>query len=202
MTHSVATELGYKVIQQSEYSCMPWKNGLGETFEIVVNQNQQGQRFRISQATVVEDGIFSDFSGLDRTLVLLSGEGMRLSHRSVEDISTHTQLNAALDIARFAGGDHTYAELTNGRIEDLNIMVRETDTLSKVQVCFAPESMTITGDNRSLINAFYANQTCVITTELTGHLSLNAHSFLLIGQACELQLHQGSGVFIQIYPKP
>ena len=188
----------YKIIQQSTYKRMPWKNGLGDTLEILVNEDEHGQRFRISQAAVVEDGLFSDFQGLHRTLVLLNGEGMALSHQNEAAIHTETQLSTLLDMARFAGGEKTYAELTNGPIEDLNVMVRETDTLSKVEACFAPHTINLTSDVRCLLRAFYANQACTITVDATEILQLHADSFLLIEQAQQLHLSLGSGVFIQV----
>ena len=68
------------VIKQSGYKRMPWKNGLGETLEIYTLEDTTGLRLRISQAAVVADCIFSEFRGLHRSLVLLSGEGMTLKH--------------------------------------------------------------------------------------------------------------------------
>ena len=193
MTDDSALSTSYKIIPQSSYQRMPWKNGLGETLEIMVGEDQRGQRFRISQAAVVDDGAFSDFQGMHRTLVLLSGEGMTLSHQNTEH-----QLNTPLDIARFAGGDKTNAELTNGPIEDLNVMVRETDTRSAVAACFATETISLSSDARCLLRAFYANQACTITVDATEIVQLPAHSFLLIEQAQQLHLSQGSGVLIQI----
>lgn len=107
---------------------MPWKNGLGETLEIERFDDAKGLAFRISQAAVVEDGEFSDFSGLHRTLVLISGVGMTLTH---SDSDQH-ELVRLLDMAKFSGGEVTQAKLHHGAIEDLNIMVREGDFLAEV----------------------------------------------------------------------
>ena len=198
MTDNSTLSTSYKIIQQSSYKRMPWKNGLGETLEILVSEDQHGLRFRISQAAVVDDGVFSDFQGMHRTLVLLSGEGLALSHQDTAANRTEHQLKTILDMASFAGGDTTYAELANGRIEDLNIMVRETDTLSEVAACFAPHTLSLASGARCLLRAFYANQACTIAVDEADKLQLHAHSFLLIEQAQQLHVSHGSGVFIKI----
>ena len=192
----------YKIIQQSSYKRMPWKNGLGETLEILLSEDDHGQRFRISQAAVVQDGVFSDFQGMHRTLVLLSGDGIALSLENTAAKQSRFELNTILDMARFAGGDKTYAELSNGRIEDLNVMVREADTLSEVEACFAQHTINLSADVRCLLRAFYANQTCTIELDATQNLQLHAHSFLIIEQAAQLHLSKGSGVFIQVLAEP
>ena len=198
MTNNSALTTGYKIIEQRRYKRMPWKNGLGETLEILVDEDQHGQRFRISQAAVVEDGVFSDFQGMHRTLVLLSGQGIALAHKNSAGNDSRIVLSAVLDMARFAGGDKTHAELINGRIEDLNIMVRITDTLSEVAVCVAPRTISLPSDEQCLLRAFYANQACVTTVDAKEELQLLAHSILILEQAQQLHLSQGSGVFIQV----
>ena len=118
----------FQIITANNFKNMPWKNGLGSTLEIKRYNDKNGQRFRISKAAVVEDGLFSDFSGQERTLVLLSGKGMMLNHKGQHGESSH-RLKKTLDMARFSGGNETYAILENNTpIEDLNIMVRAKDT--------------------------------------------------------------------------
>ncbi|WCN11707.1 hypothetical protein GV054_01050 [Marinomonas mediterranea] len=121
----------YQITPSSSFKRMPWKNGLGETLEIIREDDEQGVLFRISQASVVEDGMFSDFSGLQRTLVLLSGKGMTLSHSG--EFSSENVLQAPLDTACFYGGDESIATLHSGAIEDLNIMVRKGAFKAHVQ---------------------------------------------------------------------
>ncbi|SHF77413.1 hypothetical protein SAMN02745753_02613 [Marinomonas polaris DSM 16579] len=205
------TSLPYQIIAQSDYQRMPWKNGLGETLEIQRHEDESGLRFRISQASVVEDGVFSDFSGLHRTLVLLSGEGMTLEHAVKNKNSSHTnKLSNALDIARFSGGDETYATLKSGKIEDLNIMVRETDTQANVQAFTAPCSLlfsnnsTLFSNNSTLFSnddflfcGFYVCEDGVLEIENTV-LTISAHSMVIFSQNANAKLTKGSGVFINI----
>ncbi|PYF81070.1 MULTISPECIES: HutD family protein [Marinomonas] len=184
------------IIEQSQYQRMPWKNGLGETLEIQRHEDEIGLRFRISQASVVEDGVFSDFSGLHRTLVLLSGEGMNLEHKSGSKRQLNT-LNKPLDMARFSGGDETRATLKNGKIEDLNIMVRDTDTQAIVQACTAPHSLSFTNDD-TLFSGFYAIEDSVLATEKTDALQVKAHSMVIGTESRNATLKNGRGVFIKI----
>ncbi|MGI4858448.1 MAG: HutD/Ves family protein, partial [Janthinobacterium lividum] len=58
-----------------------WKNGGGTTSEIAVwprAASFDAFVWRVSVAEIAQDGAFSDFPGVDRTIVLLSGAGMDL----------------------------------------------------------------------------------------------------------------------------
>ena len=182
---------------------MPWKNGLGETLEIHLAEDADGVRFRISQAVVVEDGVFSDFSGLHRTLVLLSGNGMKLSHKTELNAQTENTLKSPLDMALFSGGAQTVATLTDGCIEDLNIMVRETDTKAKVIPFFAPHTIEITNNETILFAGFYTNQDCVLSIKEEAFnaelLTVEAQSFVYFNANNIMTLVSGSGVFIQVF---
>ncbi|WED27578.1 HutD family protein [Vibrio sp. DW001] len=199
----------FQVIMKSEYKCMPWKNGLGKTFEIQRSDDQNGLRFRISQARVIDNGLFSDFSGLHRTLVLLSGNGMTLEHKSQSHNHSYT-LNNPLDIARFSGGDKTYATLKNEAIEDLNIMVREVDTQAKVSAVTSGQLLMLSDSDDHVFSAFYANNACTIypnvNTVETQSIHLPAGSLLCLRDD-EVLLERGflvtdgNGVLIEISGK-
>ena len=155
-------QFAVQLICQEQFHRMPWKNGKGETLELLCQQDEQGIRWRISQAAVVEDGVFSDFTGMQRILVLLSGQGMQLTHQFTE---SHN-LTQPLDMARFAGFEHTVASLTQGPIEDLNIMVRQTDTQAQVTALVANANQSLT---RQTDSYFYANE--VTEIQLTSLLA-------------------------------
>ncbi|TYL48808.1 HutD family protein [Marinomonas sp. IMCC 4694] len=181
------------IIKPAQYQRMPWKNGLGETLEIQKMEDDQGLRFRISQASVKADGVFSNFAGLHRTLVLLSGNGMTLAHSG-----KHTSvLNNPLDIARFSGGDETHATLHNGTIEDLNIMVRNSDTHAKVEAYTAPCSFSFS-NNDTLFSGFYASEDSVIEMENAEAVTIKAHSMVTFSQNAKATLTQGRGVLVCI----
>lgn len=102
---------------------MPWKNGKGETVEIAVSPpgaTVDNFDWRISMATVAEDGPFSVFDGIDRTLSVLTGEGITLS------VAGHapTTLRRETSPYGFPADRETHATLVSGPITDLNIMTR------------------------------------------------------------------------------
>ncbi len=76
--------------------------------------------WRISMATVATDGPFSSFAGIDRTLSILSGNGMNLTIEGMPPVS----LNQQSDPLRFPADVATTATLTDGPITDLNVMTR------------------------------------------------------------------------------
>lgn len=63
---------------RADYTEMPWANGKGRTVEMWREDGPQGLRFRLSMASVVEDGDFSLFPAIDRVLTVLSGPGFGL----------------------------------------------------------------------------------------------------------------------------
>src|SRR5260221_10136315 len=70
------------VLSLSDYRRIPWKNGGGYTTEIATHPPGSGFAsfaWRISVADIEQDSPFSTFNGVDRTLVLLAGGGMRLT---------------------------------------------------------------------------------------------------------------------------
>lgn len=158
MTHK-PTPL-YSLRGQGDYRRMPWKNGLGETLEIERMEDDTGVLFRISQASVAEDGLFSDFSGLHRTLVLIQGSGMTLTHTSPEGMSLRHDLQAELDMAWFSGEDSTYSTLKDGPIEDLNIMVREGELVSRVGAVTDSQPFEFHRSKTGRFSGFYARTEC------------------------------------------
>ena len=76
-----------RILRASGHKRMPWKNGKGETIEIAVfpeGASVDTFDWRISMAPVASNGPFSVFPGIDRTLSILTGDGMMLS---VEDMA-------------------------------------------------------------------------------------------------------------------
>lgn len=102
---------------------MPWKNGGGVTTEIAVYPEGAALdtfAWRLSMASVASDGPFSHFDGIDRTLAIVEGEGLRLTiaGRAPVDLrQTSEPLAFPADVA-------TSAELIDGTVVDLNIMTR------------------------------------------------------------------------------
>ena len=76
--------------------------------------------WRVSMATVAADGPFSVFPGIDRTLAVLDGKGIRLA----VDGKTAVELTQSTAPFSFAADADVDARLVDGPITDLNIMTR------------------------------------------------------------------------------
>jgi len=108
-----------QLIPANEYQRTRWKNGLGWTREITRYPSQDDPwSWRLSIAEVDKDGPFSAFENVDRELILLSGEGMRLNFADDESVT----LNPPHDKHRFAGERELSAELISGPTQDFNVM--------------------------------------------------------------------------------
>jgi environmental stress-induced protein Ves len=109
------------LLPANEYRRERWKNGLGWTREVFRwPLDQADWDWRVSIAEVDKGGPFSSFAGVDRELVLLSGEGMRLDFADGENV----ELRPPHDRLRFAGERELAAELFNGPTQDFNLMWR------------------------------------------------------------------------------
>ena len=99
---------------------MPWSNGGGVTTECFAHREEGSDRilWRISMAGVDADGPFSHFAGYDRILVLMEGQGLRLSHRD----GTEHDLCNVYDLAYFGGDAETHASLAGGPVQDFNVI--------------------------------------------------------------------------------
>ncbi|WP_188356039.1 HutD family protein [Rhizobium rhizogenes] len=121
-----------KILRAADYKSMPWKNGGGVTVEIAVHPPTASMDefdWRISMATVAQDGPFSIFSGIDRTLAIIEGNGMALAIAG-HDPSPLTTGSAPLPFPADVPVDAT---LMDGAIVDLNIMTRRSSLKHNVQ---------------------------------------------------------------------
>lgn len=112
-----------KILRAADYRWMPWKNGGGETAEILAfppGASMDDFDWRISMADVTGDGPFSSFPGIDRTLTLLSGNGVALDI----DGQGRIVLDPSSPPHAFPGDVPVMASLTDGPVRDLNVMSR------------------------------------------------------------------------------
>jgi uncharacterized protein len=108
-----------RVIRPSEYRDMPWKNGGGVTTEIWASPPLGTFDWRVSIATVNADGPFSAFTGYERHIMTLSGEGMVL------DIEGRGKFTLEpLRPFSFSGDAKVHGSLLQGSVMDFNLMVR------------------------------------------------------------------------------
>lgn len=113
---------------------MRWKNGLGWTSELAREPADEAAEFgwRVSVAEVDADCEFSEFAGVDRSILVVSGAGMAL------DVGEGPVL-VTLDgpALAFAGEGGGRCRLLAGPIRDFNVMTRRgvyVHSLARVNV--------------------------------------------------------------------
>jgi hypothetical protein len=115
-----------RLIPAHDYRRERWRNGFGWTREIlrwsssVRPEAADDWDWRLSIAEIERDGPFSTFDGVDRELVLLHGNGVRLrfDDGEVRDVEPpHGRV-------RFAGERTVSGELIDGPTHDFNLMWR------------------------------------------------------------------------------
>jgi environmental stress-induced protein Ves len=106
---------------------MPWKNGGGETREILVSppgSSLDEMEWRVSLATVASDGPFSEFRGITRTLSVIRGAGIRLQIGPQVGFRELRELLTSSEPYTFDGESPTMGVLIDGTMVDLNVMSR------------------------------------------------------------------------------
>jgi hypothetical protein len=121
------------VLSPADYHSMPWKNGGGHTTEIATfpaGSDFASFIWRVSIAEVVQDGPFSPFPGVDRSLVLLAGGGIRLTGDEAP-----IELRTAFEPIDFSGESSLHCSLPAGPVRDFNLMVRRGAARGTIVVC-------------------------------------------------------------------
>ncbi|MGC4009248.1 MAG: HutD family protein [Pseudomonas sp.] len=108
-----------RILRAADYPAMPWKNGAGTTREIVrdAGDGLEGFGWRVSIADVGAPGPFSAFTGYQRVISVLEGEGMRLKVEGADSRDLR-----ALDAFAFDGASAVDCTLLGGAIRDFNLI--------------------------------------------------------------------------------
>src|SRR5690606_37730982 len=112
-----------RILRGQDYRRERWRNGAGYTRQVHAEPAAGGNaewNWRLSIAEIDADAPFSAFPGVDRELVLLQGNGMRLRF---DDGAVH-ELLPPHDRLRFAGERALVGELVDGPTRDFNLMWR------------------------------------------------------------------------------
>lgn len=113
-------EAGSRVISAKDYRRERWKNGAGWTREILRFPEHGNWDWRLSIAEIEQDAPFSCFEGIERELVLLQGNGLRMRF----DDGQTVELQPPYERIRFAGERAVRGELLDGPTQDFNLMWR------------------------------------------------------------------------------
>jgi len=111
-------------IQAEQVAPQAWRNGGGQTRELLAWPDAQNWQLRISRADIAASGPFSAFVGVQRWFAVLSGHGLVL-HMPTPDRHTLDDLLLPGHIpVHFDGGLAPGCTLINGPTQDLNLMAR------------------------------------------------------------------------------
>ncbi len=115
-----------RILSATGYRRMRWKNGAGWTSEILQvhgsdDRDTNDWDWRLSIAEIEADAPFSAFPGVERELVLLSGNGLRLRFDHDGAGGVH-ELLPPHDKLRFSGDRPAFGELIDGPTRDFNLM--------------------------------------------------------------------------------
>ncbi len=123
----------------SDYAKTPWKNGLGWTEQIAIHPPSADLKradflWRISTARVAQSAPFSIFAEHDRLLVILEGEGVRLSHTFEEGEESEKVELPRLEPYEFPGDVLTRCDLLDGPVQDLSVFFRKGEVMADAQI--------------------------------------------------------------------
>lgn len=112
------------IIQADSVAPQAWRNGGGQTRELLAWPDATHWQLRISRADIEASGPFSAFPGVQRWFVVMSGRGVVL-HMPTPDGHTldHVLLPGHTPL-HFDGGLAPGCTLVDGPTQDLNLMLR------------------------------------------------------------------------------
>lgn len=114
----------------------PWKNGGGSTRTLAVSPRGaplDNFDWRISVAAITADGAFSLFPGIDRSLVLVEGDSVRLTLDGARTVL----LDTANPMLWFPG-EAQVAAAVSGPTLDFNVMTRRNRCRHQLEPITAP----------------------------------------------------------------
>lgn len=138
-------------LRTAEYRRMRWANGLGWTTEIAVHPAQGALEWRVSIAEVDTDCEFSQLPGIDRSLLVLEGEGLALQLGGAPE----QPLRAGGEPLVFSGDLDTRCRLLGGPTRDFNVMTRRSHyehALTTHRVDEAPLSLSLAAGDGWLVH--------------------------------------------------
>lgn len=175
-----------QILRAADYKTMPWKNGMGSTTEIAIHPADaklDGFDWRVSMAQVASDGPFSLFADIDRTLLVLEGDGIDLSVAGCAPVRIDRE-----KIHSFPGDQPTSAKLVDGAIIDLNVMSRRNAVRHDVRRIKLAQSLDFIVSTRTIFvteqgevevvaptaTALLGTRDAIVVDETTPHLTFSA----------------------------
>lgn len=110
-----------RLIDPATHRTVPWKNGGGTATDYVVEHDRDGDvLWRIGTAEILQDGPFSDYSGVTRVFTIIQGPGVHLDFPG-----EGTRTLARDQPTRFAGAPAPFSRLRGGPATAFNLLMRD-----------------------------------------------------------------------------
>jgi environmental stress-induced protein Ves len=157
----------------ADYTPMPWANGKGVTVEMLRVDRDGVLLWRLSRASVVEDGDFSLFPGIERNLTVITGPGFDLVGQGL-----HLQARPLVPVA-FPGDTAISATGVTAPSDDFNVMTARIVPRPSVRVVTGEanlpggDTLAIFALTESTVNGLKMSQHDLIVTDLP--LALGGH---------------------------
>ncbi len=108
------------VVNADAVTAQPWRNGGGQTRELLAWPDVGRWQVRISRADIADNGPFSSFPQVQRWFAVLEGNGVHL--HLPQGVQT---LRVGDSPLHFDGAAAPHCELIDGPTRDLNLMARQ-----------------------------------------------------------------------------
>lgn len=153
-----------QVIPASAYRVTPWKNGQGTTQDVLLlpeGSSHETFDIRLSLAPISEEGSFSSFLGIDRTITLLNRSALTLVFEDGVSLSLER-----LQPVSFDSGLAPRSRLPSGPVRVLNVMTRRGRWESVVTTLRdgAGKALTVTAGEIALFHAVAGRWNAVTPT--------------------------------------
>lgn len=163
----------------ADYTPMPWANGKGTTTEMLRAEANGALKWRLSRASVVENGDFSLFPGVERNLTVITGAGFDLVGQGL-----HLPARPLAPVA-FAGDVPIRAENVTSASDDFNVMTART--LPRPEVAVVTGHAQLRGGD---LLAVYALSSATVNGRALApnDLILTAEALTIAGQVITVRL--------------
>lgn len=160
-----------------DFQRQPWRNGGGVTIQLAVEGDAPQWLWRLSLAEVAQSGPFSDFSGYERTIMLVQGDGMELRIEGRAPVT----LRAPFEPFAFDGAAKTDCKLLGGPVIDLNVMAARDRATARVEVIDADRFGATPLDSRWVLAYGISGRAIAIAGDVASRL--NAGELLRLDEA-------------------
>ncbi len=145
-----------RILGPEDFRQMPWSNGKGITTELARADRDGRMLWRLSRASVVEDGPFSIFPGIERNLTVVTGPGFDLTG---EGISLRARPMAPV---AFPGDVPMTTLAVSAPSDDFNVMTDRALPRPRVEVVFHPRIVRADG---ALMAVYWPEQARLVLTD-------------------------------------